>query len=87
MGTTPGIDSSPSKQYARARRAAKHAILDEFVAVTGYHRKRAIRLLGETAQNECADGAENAFIEAVAKALIVLWETSDRLCSKRLNES
>ena len=32
-------------RYLKANRAGKGAILDEFVAATGYHRKYAIRLL------------------------------------------
>ncbi|MGE3271109.1 MAG: transposase, partial [Chloroflexota bacterium] len=33
------------ERYLRADRRGKAAILDEFVASTGYHRKAAIRLL------------------------------------------
>ena len=33
------------ERYRAGTRAAKRSILDEFVAVTGYHRKHAIRLL------------------------------------------
>jgi hypothetical protein len=32
-------------RYYQASRTEKHRILDEVVAVTGYHRKAAIRLL------------------------------------------
>jgi hypothetical protein len=69
-----------------AARIERSAILDEFVAVTGYHRKHAIRLLarawgsGMPRQRRVARryGAE------VRDALIVLWEASDRIRSKRL---
>jgi hypothetical protein len=33
------------ERYARSPRKVKRRILDEVVAVTGYHRKAAIRLL------------------------------------------
>ena len=36
---------SLGERYRLGSRMAKHRILDEFVAVTGYHRKHAIRLL------------------------------------------
>jgi hypothetical protein len=32
-------------RYLQGGRAAKNRMLDEFVAITGYHRKHAIRLL------------------------------------------
>ena len=32
-------------RYRQVSRAEKHRILDEFCQVTGYHRKRAVRLL------------------------------------------
>ncbi|WP_246505995.1 hypothetical protein [Mesorhizobium silamurunense] len=66
-------------------RADKQRILDEFVAVTGYPRKHAIRVLRPRAsgpsparQYPVLYGAE------VLEALVALWEASDRLCSKRL---
>lgn len=33
------------ERYAQATKKERHAILDEFVATTGYHRKHAIALL------------------------------------------
>jgi len=32
-------------RYLKANRAGKEQILDEFIAITGYHRKYAIRIL------------------------------------------
>jgi len=61
-------------------------ILDEFVAVTGYHRKHAIRLLRPKI-GDCAAvqrRIRRRYGAEVQQALIALWETSDRLCSKRL---
>jgi len=39
-------------RYLRATRAEKGRMLDEFVATTGYHRKRAITLLRHGAPRE-----------------------------------
>ena len=69
-------------RYAEADRESKHTILDEFVEVSGYHRKHAIRLLGDkggTGQKEPHRGAR-LYDEAVLQALIVLWEAADRIC-------
>ena len=40
-----------AERYKQADRGAKKTILDEFVAITGYHRKHAIRVL-TTAQTK-----------------------------------
>ena len=64
----------------------KGRILDEFVALSGYHRKHAIRVLngfpGTTAST--TRGRLRLYDEAVRQALIVFWEASDRICGKRL---
>jgi len=73
--------------YRTATTDAKRRILDEFVAVTGYHRKYAIRLLNSvTRTTVCRKrrGRSSLYDEAVREALIVLWEASDRVCGKRL---
>ena len=60
-------------------------IFDEFVAVTGYHRKHAIRVLREEVATAKAAYARNRlYDEAVRQALTVLWEAADRVCGKRL---
>jgi hypothetical protein len=74
-------------RYQTAARAEKHKILDEFVAVTGYHRKHAVRILsGGTAGTEQATPVRRPcrYDEAVREALVPLWEASDRICGKRL---
>ena len=69
----------------RSRRE-KSRILDEFVAVTGYHRKHAVRLLNqsEDPQGEPKRVGRRIYDEAVQAALIIVWETADRICGKRL---
>jgi hypothetical protein len=73
-------------RYREASTSEKSAILDEFVAVTRFHRKHAIRVLGSARQGAApARQARNrTYDEAVRQALIVLWEAGDRVCGKRL---
>ena len=55
------------------------------MAVTGYHRKHAIRVLArEPKPGPQARSCHRLYDEAVRQALIVLWEASDRICGKRL---
>jgi hypothetical protein len=56
------------------------------VNVTGYHRKHAIRLLRKPPRSKAAEKREPKRIndEAVREALILVWETADRICGKRL---
>ena len=73
------------KRYQAADRSSKKMILDEFVKVTGYHRKHAIRVLAESMPGvQEKPGKQRLFDAAVQEALIVLWEASDRICGKRL---
>jgi hypothetical protein len=75
-----------ARRYAQGDRAERGRILDEFSAVTGFHRKRAMRLLrvGEVKQRSGARPGRRVYHEAVREALIVVWEASDRICGKRL---
>lgn len=50
MATRKELIESIGARYREAGSSEKSAILDEFVAVTGYHRKHAIRVLGSRAQ-------------------------------------
>jgi hypothetical protein len=63
-------------------------ILDEFIEVTGFHRKHAIRALKRPAE-KCVEPAARSRIydEAVRGALTILWEAADRICGKRLKEA
>ena len=77
------------ERYRAGSRQEKFRILDEFVAVTGYHRKHAIRLLNTAAS--LAAGPKRSphprlrlYDEAVRDAVVLLWEASDRVCGKRL---
>ena len=74
-------------RYRASTKAEKARILDEFVAIAGYHRKHAIRLLtvGVDAPERIGRAARpRIYDEAVSQALVVLWEAADRICGKRL---
>jgi hypothetical protein len=60
-------------------------IFDEFVALTGYHRKHVIRLLrAKPSAREATREHNRLYDEAVRQALTVLREAADRICGKRL---
>jgi hypothetical protein len=75
------------KRYQEAALATKTDILDEFVEMTGYHRKHAVRLLGPSAgrtREKKLRSKGRIYDDAVQEALILLWEAADRICGKRL---
>jgi hypothetical protein len=85
LTTRRELTAAISQRYKAADRNGKKLILDEFVKVTGCHRKHAIRVL--SAQGYTQHGrpvGHRIYQEAVKEALIVLWEASDRICGKRL---
>ena len=74
-------------RYRASSKREKSRILDEFIAVTGHHRKHGIRLLGQSGD----DGEKlptvkgrRIYDEAVREAVILVWEAADRICGKRL---
>jgi hypothetical protein len=73
------------ERYKAAGRKAKGIILDEFTKTTRLHRKAAIRLLnrwqGPAGRRR---GRPRRYGPRVIEALKIIWEASDRLCSKRL---
>ena len=75
------------ERYSKSSRNEKVSILNEFTQVSGYHRKHAIRLLRTLMTNGLRVTplvSKKIYDEAVKDALIVLWETADRICGKRL---
>jgi len=73
-------------RYLRASRKEKSLILDEFVALTGYHRKSAIRLLRNGRRSRAMDrrGRPRVYTPDVKAALLQVWEACGQICSKRL---
>ena len=85
MATRDELLAAVAQRYRSSPRADRARILDEFTAVTGYHRKHAMRLLRTSpSQPVAARQRRRLYDEAVRAALILLWEASDRICGKRL---
>lgn len=68
-------------RYEQSSKSEKGVILTEFTAVSGYHRKHAIRLLNPPAEAPMAGVVESQCVygEAVKVALILIWDTADRI--------
>ncbi|MCB1740001.1 MAG: transposase family protein [Gammaproteobacteria bacterium] len=76
-----------AERYLTSSKIDKTRILDEFVRLTGHHRKHAVRVLrGQASATEHTGTSSRPrlYDEAVRQALVVLWEASDRICGKRL---
>jgi hypothetical protein len=86
MTTRREVVAAIRQRYGCAAREEKGRILDELVAVAGYHRKHAIRVLsGRKAERAAGPGRRGRrYGDSDREALIALWEASDRICSKRL---
>ena len=75
------------QRYRGSSKGEKTRILDEFVSVSGFHRKHAIRLLSRDEVMPASDSprvGRKVYDQAVREALVVLWEAADRVCGKRL---
>lgn len=85
MATRDELAAAVAERYSRSGQSERGWILDEFVAVTGHHRKHAMRLLrGGDGSAERKGRRGHVYGAAVREVLIVLWEASDRVCGKRL---
>jgi len=73
-------------RYLSAPPQQKSVILDEFVAVTGYARKYAIRLLAHPVPVPLplTRPRERFYGAAVQDALVLAWTAANRICVKRL---
>src|SRR3954462_15070597 len=73
-------------RYSQANKTERGRILDEFTAITGFHRKHAMRLLrsGQPDRRSGPRPGRRIYDDATREALIVIWEASDRICGKRL---
>src|SRR3712207_8633706 len=86
MATRDELLVAVAARYRSSSRAEKMRILDEFVAVTGHHRKHAMRLLrgGGSRDDRQERRRIRGYDAAMREGLIVLWEAADRVCGKRL---
>ncbi len=74
-------------RYLKANKVGKKQILDEFVEITGYHRKYAIRVLkhGPKPKGLKKPGRRKVYQGEVVPVLEQIWEIYGRICSKRLH--
>ncbi len=87
LATRRELIQAIAQRYHAAGRSDKKKILDEFIEVTGFHRKHAIRALRKARTNDEAKEPiqrSRIYDQAVVGALTILWETADRICGKRL---
>jgi hypothetical protein len=91
LATRRELINAITERYHSATRIDKKRILDEFIEVTGFHRKHAIRALRKVHGKEGTLAAQvprkRIYDEAAAAALTILWEAADRICGKRLKEA
>ncbi|MFZ2054609.1 MAG: transposase family protein [Candidatus Aminicenantales bacterium] len=85
-GTKGELIGALRERYGVSSKLGKTKILDEFKALTGFHRKHAIRLLkSHSVKHEFKRcHGRRIYDEAVREALVVIWEAGDRICGKRL---
>jgi len=81
------------KKYKNSNRREKSALLEEFCAVSGYHKKHAIRLLnqrkkclhqGKPKVKETRGRPSKYSPEVYLEPLKRIWLCTDQLCGKRL---
>ena len=77
-------------RYQKSSKKEKQIILDEFVAATNYHRKYAIQQLKNDSRDLDSPKKQprkprvRKYDDTVKAALVVVWEATNRICSKRL---
>src|SRR6266567_2678480 len=86
MAVRDELVAAISGRYSQADRTERGRILDEFTAITGFHRKHAMRLLraGQPNWRSGPRPGRRTYDDATREALLVIWEASDRICGKRL---
>ena len=74
MATRDELVAAIAGRYAQGNRAERGRILDEFAAVTGFHRKHATRLLraGRVTRRYGPRPERRVYDDAVREALIVV---------------
>ena len=77
-------DAIRQRYQGSSDRRERRQILAEFVRVTGYHRKHALRVLNHPSSSPTPRRREPLYDAAVHQALATLWEAADRICGKRL---
>ena len=85
MSTRKELIAATKLRYGAGNPSEKRTILEEFVGLTGYHRKHAIRILNQTNTPAERKPRDRTYDEAVKQALVLCWRRfkTDHLC--RLN--
>src|SRR3954470_8085115 len=84
VATRRELIEAVAARHRAADRNNKKGILDEFVQVTGFYRKHAIRVLKKSPATAEPRQRTRIYNEAVREALTIVWEAADRICGKRL---
>ena len=79
----PEYREAVRRRYFGASKKEKGKILDGLTMVTGLHRKAALQLFssGHKLQTSKRCGRPRQYDMALALALRVIWEATDRLCA------
>lgn len=78
------------KKYRTASKAVKTQLLNDFCQFTGYHRKSALRLLGQPLPglwkryNNENRTRQKKYNQTVIDAVLVLWRAANEICGARL---
>jgi hypothetical protein len=86
MATRDELVTAIAERYSQADRMERGRILDEFTAVTGFHRKHAMRLLRaeQPSRRSGPRPGRRVYDDATREALTLIWEASnlsaDRYC-------
>jgi len=85
MGTRRELIEAVGRRYRASPASERSQILDEFVCVTGCHRKHAIRVLSRKHETKAERASrQRVYDQPVEDAVTLLWEAADRICGKRL---
>ncbi|MDA8120629.1 MAG: hypothetical protein M0Z85_11485 [Gammaproteobacteria bacterium] len=74
-------------RYRGGTKIAKQGILEELIAVTGYHRKSAIRALNRTERNGAGvlRSSRRVYDDTFKHILLILWSLARHPCGKRMH--